>query len=254
MQITVTNGTLAQVQETLSAASGYLLPSSIVVSGATSSYSSSTGDITLTSPTSTMSITATAEEPQPEPGESGLFLGNLSIQKILWGTLPVSKIFLGNIEIYTSGPTQLDAPTISLSGDTLSIEEVENAEYYDIYVDGVLEESVSAEELVNLTIEWYDCNGDIGGSLVNGLYVKVNATQNVGVNYYDYIVPNDYPYGSLTIQVHATDVISVTAVASRVDTMSGTNCDVEYPSGGAYGERIITNITNGAVAHFEYID
>lgn len=39
---------------------------------------------------------------------------------------------------------QLLAPTISLSGDILSIEEVENAEYYDIYVDGVLEESIDA--------------------------------------------------------------------------------------------------------------
>ena len=41
---------------------------------------------------------------------------------------------------------QLATPTISLSGDTLSIEEVENAEYYDIYVDGVLEESVPAND------------------------------------------------------------------------------------------------------------
>lgn len=37
---------------------------------------------------------------------------------------------------------QLATPTISLDGDNLVIEEVENAEYYDIYVDGVLEESI----------------------------------------------------------------------------------------------------------------
>ena len=39
---------------------------------------------------------------------------------------------------------QLTTPTISLSDSILSIEEVENAEYYDIYVDGVLKESVPA--------------------------------------------------------------------------------------------------------------
>ena len=52
---------------------------------------------------------------------------------------------------------QLATPTISLSEDTLSIEEVENAEYYDIYVNGVLEESVPAVDpvsyLVSFTIE-----------------------------------------------------------------------------------------------------
>ena len=39
---------------------------------------------------------------------------------------------------------QLDTPTISLSGDTLSIEEVEDAEYYDIYDGDTLVESVPA--------------------------------------------------------------------------------------------------------------
>ena len=56
-----------------------------------------------------------------------------------------------NTTYYTSNTIiivipQLSAPVISLSDDTLSIEEVENAEYYDIYVDGVLEESVPAVE------------------------------------------------------------------------------------------------------------
>lgn len=49
---------------------------------------------------------------------------------------------------------QLATPTISLSEDTLSIEEVENAEYYDIYVDGVLEESVPAVEPVATLISF----------------------------------------------------------------------------------------------------
>ena len=49
---------------------------------------------------------------------------------------------------------QLATPTISLSGDILSIEEVENAEYYDIYVDGVLEESVPAVDPVSYSVSF----------------------------------------------------------------------------------------------------
>ena len=48
------------------------------------------------------------------------------------------------LESLLESKPQLATPTISLSDSILSIEEVENAEYYDIYVDGVLEESVPA--------------------------------------------------------------------------------------------------------------
>ena len=61
MQITLTNGTLTQVQETLSPASGYELPDSITVTGATSLYNNSTGAISLSSITENMLITAEGE-------------------------------------------------------------------------------------------------------------------------------------------------------------------------------------------------
>ncbi len=63
MQITITNGTLSQVQEVLVADLGYMRPSSISVSGATSNYSRQTGSVTLTDITSSMSVTASAAEP-----------------------------------------------------------------------------------------------------------------------------------------------------------------------------------------------
>ena len=75
MQITITNGTLTQVQETLSAANGYVLPDSITVTGATSNYDSSTGVITLASLTSTMSIVAEGEQ------IFSFFWGNLCLFK-----------------------------------------------------------------------------------------------------------------------------------------------------------------------------
>lgn len=65
---TVTNGTAtgdAQIQAggtatvTIAASSGYSLPSTVTVSGATSSYDSSTGVITLSNPTGAVTISAT---------------------------------------------------------------------------------------------------------------------------------------------------------------------------------------------------
>lgn len=63
MQISITKGSMTSISETLSPSSGYLLPDDVTISGATKSYSSSTGVVTLTNPTSTMSITASGAEP-----------------------------------------------------------------------------------------------------------------------------------------------------------------------------------------------
>ena len=63
MTITITNGTLTQISSTLTASTGYRVPTDITVSGATKAYDDYTnisqGAITLTSPTSTVSVTAT---------------------------------------------------------------------------------------------------------------------------------------------------------------------------------------------------
>ena len=95
MQISITNGTLTQVEETLVATQGYNLPTSISVSGATSNYNSTTGDITLTSPTSTMSITASGVETM-----GSLTFGNNDIESVFFGNNSVSKVYYGNKAIY----------------------------------------------------------------------------------------------------------------------------------------------------------
>ena len=105
MQISITNGTLTQVQETLSPSSGYVLPSSVTVTGATSSYNDSTGVLTLTSPTSTMSITASGEPDTPTPSSS-ITIGNLNISSISLGSLPIVVMYFGSTKIYeASTPT-----------------------------------------------------------------------------------------------------------------------------------------------------
>lgn len=48
MQINITNGTVSAVTQTLTPTSGHSLPSEIVLNGATASYDSSTGVLTLT--------------------------------------------------------------------------------------------------------------------------------------------------------------------------------------------------------------
>lgn len=68
------------------------------------------------------------------------------------------------LESLLESKPQLATPTISLSDSILSIEEVENAEYYDIYVDGVLAHSIEvnpapAGGTVTLTVTEYRTEG-----------------------------------------------------------------------------------------------
>ena len=127
MQISITNGTLTQVEETLVATQGYTLPTTIQVSGATSNYNSTTGNITLTSPTSTMSITAVGVETLIPPS-----IGNKDIVDMFVGNKQVKSMWLGNTKIYEGGAIEYtqdgDILTItnapySLSGDILTIGE-----------------------------------------------------------------------------------------------------------------------------------
>lgn len=46
--------------------------------------------------------------------------------------------------------TALSTPSISLSGDTLTIENVDNATSYDVYVDGELKTNISVEGAIRV--------------------------------------------------------------------------------------------------------
>ena len=126
MQISITNGTLTQVEETLVATQGYTLPTTIQVSGATSNYNSTTGNITLTSPTSTMSITAEGVEAIGSisfgSSDVELFVGNTRVSSVFWGN---KKVYEASGYEYTQSGDELtitNAP-YTLNGDELTIGE-----------------------------------------------------------------------------------------------------------------------------------
>ena len=85
---------------------------------------------------------------------SSFTIGTQTANKVFVGENEVKAIYIGNNLVYEKIETlpQLATPVISLSDDILSIEEVENAEYYDIYVDGVLEESVDVRGYKEVTV------------------------------------------------------------------------------------------------------
>ena len=123
MQINITNGALAQIQETLSPASGYSLPSSISVTGATPSYDQTTGEITLTSPTSAIGVSASAV------ATPSISIGTLSLSKAYFGSSEISKIYLGPTLLYeaeqpSAGYTMgfrgmsTSGPSLTRAGDT----------------------------------------------------------------------------------------------------------------------------------------
>ena len=77
MQISITNGTLTSISETLQPQANYDLPTTISVSGATSSYNSTTGEVSLSSITSSVSITASGVfNPVSSFGETELTAGD----------------------------------------------------------------------------------------------------------------------------------------------------------------------------------
>ena len=110
MQLTITNGTLTQVQETLTAASGYVLPSSVTVTGASSSYDSTSGSLTLSNITKNISITASGEEGQPTPPEpTPVSTNTLTFNN---GTVTVN----GNSITSSYGLINGDEITVSITG------------------------------------------------------------------------------------------------------------------------------------------
>jgi hypothetical protein len=127
-------------------------------------------------------------------------VGTREVKKIYVGENEVKAIYIGDNLVYEKEPEivvpQLDAPVISLDNDNLVIEEVENAEYYDIYVDGVLEETIDNRPGFEVTIACTNrnitrifCCDNSDGTDGYDLLLDNGDSQTVTVN-----VPQDKPY------------------------------------------------------------
>ena len=103
-------------------------------------------------------------------------VGTREVKKIYVGENEVKAIYIGDNLVYEKEPEivvpQLDAPTISLDGDTLSISEVENAEYYDIYVDGVLADTIDVRPSFEVAFTITDIQ------LMDKSYIRIYDGQN----------------------------------------------------------------------------
>ena len=136
MQVNVTNGTLTQIQETLSPASGYELPSTISVTGATSVYNSTTGALTLTSIGSSVSITASGDSASPTPTETKNIWANTNqIAKAFWGSSKI-KIYLGSTLVYGTSeepePQPVAEPYLTFSSpSSFTLNIIDNTKYWD---------------------------------------------------------------------------------------------------------------------------
>lgn len=85
--------------------------------------------------------------------DNKISFGNLDIKSMSLGNLSIKKMYLGNVKIYEegSGPTPptptLENPSIVQVGQKMSISNIDNAEYCDIYVDNVLSDTITIEEV-----------------------------------------------------------------------------------------------------------
>ena len=96
MQINITNGTLTNIQETLTPDTNYTLPTTINVSGATSNYNSTSGLVVLTNPTSTITLEAS--------GVASSFVNKITYGNSqftsYYGNTEIASMWLGNVKIY----------------------------------------------------------------------------------------------------------------------------------------------------------
>ena len=130
---------------------------------------------------------------------------------------------------------QLATPTISLSNDTLSIEEVENAEYYDIYVDGVLEESVPVVEptptLISFTIDNVSYQAEPGMTWAQWIVSEYN-TNYFMIDQDDYVIRLEQASPSPVPGPPTTYYVTIgSRPVSSTDTIDAT-IQYEIRSGG----------------------
>ena len=136
MTITITNGTLAQMQERLIPASGYGRPKTAAIVGA--DYTLTDGVLTLEPTSTTITIAASGRVP--------IAVLDLDSLELPVGTSTITTKAkaanyrdseASNAVTYVVQP-QLDAPAnLSVTDTTASFDEVENAESYEFYVDDV---------------------------------------------------------------------------------------------------------------------
>ena len=112
---------------------------------------------------------------------------------------------------------QLDAPTISLSSDTLSIEEVEDAEYYDIYDGDTLVESVPAVSFNNI----YIC----GQKNYSFGFYKVNNGESTEIPQANYVSSLATFAQIQAASIHLTNVFKLEVLGTGADVCDATIYD-----------------------------
>ena len=99
-------------------------------------------------------------------------IGNTTISKLFIGSTEIDKIYIGSVLIWQN-KIKLDTPTnVSISGNTISFDEVENAGSYSIYAGNILVGEYVPDEYLYSTdngeVTLYNTNYD-NISLVSGV-------------------------------------------------------------------------------------
>lgn len=167
-----------------------------------------------------------------------LDVGTLSLAKAYANTLEVQKIYFGNIELY-SAKEKLAAPTLSLSGDTLTITDNSGiAEIIDLYADGVYKASISTVRTVNYTVEGNETSVGIAyktptmadfnvstmftpySGTITGSFAIADASITVG-GFRKYGWENDVPLNTLTYSINGGAEVDISyAKYSTPETIS----------------------------------
>jgi len=114
MTLTITNGTLSSIKETIVPAAGYMRPSSVTVSGGTDSYTRGSGLLEISNPTDvTVAASALKSTAEIDVDELDLAPGTYQIT--------VKAVGTGYADSDASNAVTLEVYDIEQEGDTLTI-------------------------------------------------------------------------------------------------------------------------------------
>ncbi len=172
----------------------------------------------------------------------GISIGSSSLGKAYFGSTEIAKIIYNGVTLYESAE-KLDTPTnVSVSGTEITFDEVENAESYDILVDGnsIGEYTPQSGYTVTITDNRWDAPVDVyDGADNTGVYLGTLEP----ISAFQYGMTATITSGNMYLEMQS-------GYFSSVDTPTG---GVSITSGGVGDSYIVCSVVaDGAITVYAH--
>lgn len=173
----------------------------------------------------------TTRASEPTTGKNNLRLGSITPKGYYLGTEKVIKMYLGSTLIYElSSLPQLATPqNVSVEDTTLSFDEVENAEEYEVFVDNVSIGSYTKPSYILTSDSINPANIEVNGTALTSLPYTLQSG--------DVIIANLMGMEDSALTVNGVKQTS----NNQTFTLTNTDIAVELESGSFNGPKVTIN-------------